>query len=275
MMPVGERTPKPDTREKMIDKVSIDLQSLMTLLDNATNALSQGYHVQNRNQLTEAVAAGNEQADAYYASISPYKSRQEIEANIKSDALIAPQYLMTLLESTREAFNGGRFTQQSEVVRLSIGYAENAIENHVVDESCNPEVKGQHTPISTETVDLGLTENGIADRILNWIAYSDNKGISSKAIAFTALGKMSEDRFQATPRDIHDFRRCMLLLEKVPEVYDLGLMRLAEQYPDWKNLVDVWEALTVTIIREVDDDWRTNRMTAPEASAILEKALQQ
>lgn len=90
-----------------------------------------------------------------------------------------------------------------------------------------------------------------------WLADGE-RGVSSNTIfehltGISAVGKWGG----GYPRDPGDFRRCRLLLERVPELVPL-LPRMAEVSPVWAALVAGWDSLCATMDAECPY-WRTGR----------------
>ena len=91
--------------------------------------------------------------------------------------------------------------------------------------------------------------------ITMWLAVGE-RGLSSEAIALATLG----------------LRRCLLLLEKVPETREHGLLVLAERCPKWAALVKVWNRLSETLRSETGENLPP-RGSAPKTYALMEEAL--
>ena len=89
-------------------------------------------------------------------------------------------------------------------------------------------------------------------RITEWLAVGE-RGISSEAIALTALGERPTGCRASWPRDPSDLRRCLLLLDASPEARDDGLLILAERCPEWAALVNVWDRLSTTLRSEIGE----------------------
>lgn len=83
----------------------------------------------------------------------------------------------------------------------------------------------------------------IPENLNNWLA-SGNRGISSEAIAsyLTGINFVSGHWFSNHPHDPSDFKRCMDLLEAVPE-FRPRLKEMAEVSPIWAELVENWDEL--------------------------------
>ena len=65
-------------------------------------------------------------------------------------------------------------------------------------------------------------------RITTWLAVGE-RGLSSEAIALTALGERPTGFRASWPLDPSDLRRCLLLLEGAPEARETGLLVLAKR----------------------------------------------
>ena len=104
-----------------------------------------------------------------------------------------------------------------------------------------------------------------------WLAEGE-RGLSSEAIALTALGVHPIGHDASWPRDPDDLRRCLLLLEAVPETFEHGLLVLAERCPKWAALVKVWDRLSETLRSEIGEALSV-RGSAPETYALMREAL--
>ncbi len=98
---------------------------------------------------------------------------------------------------------------------------------------------------------------GLSPEAAAWLAGGE-RGVSSNTIfehltGISAVGKWGG----GYPRDPDDFRRCRLLLERVPELVPL-LPRMAEVSPVWAALVARWDELCSTMDAECPY-WRTGR----------------
>lgn len=100
------------------------------------------------------------------------------------------------------------------------------------------------------------------DTLDEWMLTGET-GVSSLSIVYVLTGRMSDLRASwSHPVDLHDFRRCELLLSAVPELRQ-EMWRMSQVNRQWHMLVGEWS----TIIRGLDHeapDWRTNpgRITA-------------
>ena len=107
--------------------------------------------------------------------------------------------------------------------------------------------------------------------ITMWLAVGE-RGLSSEAIALTTLGLRPTGLRASWPHDPADLRRCLLLLEKVPETREDGLLVLAERCPKWAALVKVWNRLSETLRSETGENLPP-RASAPETYALMREAL--
>ena len=113
--------------------------------------------------------------------------------------------------------------------------------------------------------------NATIARIAAWMA-SGERGLSSEAIAITTLGAYPTGRTAAWPLDPSDLRRCLLLLEEVPEAREQGVDVLAARYPQWAALADRWDRLAETLRAEIGADIPP-RGKAPKTYALMREAL--
>jgi hypothetical protein len=87
-------------------------------------------------------------------------------------------------------------------------------------------------------------------RILEWLAQDRGVGLSSKAIALTALGEMPKR--PNYPHDGDDFGRCYKLLALCPDA-KLGLERLGKEGGAvWQALVPRWHEIEVAYLHDMD-----------------------
>ncbi len=106
--------------------------------------------------------------------------------------------------------------------------------------------------------------------IAEWLAVGE-RGLSSGAIALTALGVRPTGLRAMWPNDPADLRRCLLLLEEVPETREKGLLVLAKWCPRWAALVRVWDRLSETLRSETGESLPA-RGSAPRTYALMRKA---
>lgn len=91
----------------------------------------------------------------------------------------------------------------------------------------------------------------ITPAINNWLAQGE-RGVSSEAIVrhITGINVGSRRWFPDNPSDPDDLRRCILLLEAVPELR-MGFDKLRAASPVWEKLVDNWDELVALFYEEV------------------------
>lgn len=110
-----------------------------------------------------------------------------------------------------------------------------------------------------------LASRPLKEQIDDWFKYGE-RGTSSEAIAYRMLGHSPEEVIQLAgrgfpthPNDPDDFRRCHLLIQRVPGIHaKLDLMR--DISPVWSALVDHWDELT----NMLEDALASEAKTAPE-----------
>ena len=107
--------------------------------------------------------------------------------------------------------------------------------------------------------------------IMTWLAVGE-RGLSSDAIARTALSGRPGGFSEIWPHDPSDLRRCLLLLEQAPEAYEKGLLVLAKRFPEWAALANVWDDLSETLRSEIGDTLPPGGR-APKTYALMREAL--
>ncbi len=107
--------------------------------------------------------------------------------------------------------------------------------------------------------------------ITMWLAVGE-RGLSSEAIALTTLGLHPAGQRASWPHDPDDLRRCLLLLESVPETRESGLLVLGKRCPRWAALVRVWDRLAETLRSEIGENL-PRRGSAPKTYALMREAL--
>ena len=91
-------------------------------------------------------------------------------------------------------------------------------------------------------------------KILEWFA-TGNTGVSSKAMAFAAVGITNKQSFgNSTPSDPSDFNRCLKLVEQVPEIKH-HFDKIAKLSDKWAVLISKWEIIEKSFLDEVGFDW--------------------
>jgi hypothetical protein len=105
---------------------------------------------------------------------------------------------------------------------------------------------------------------------LAWIL-GENVGNSSKAIFAHMVGQKAPYRGWSHPYDPADLRRCLILLQKVPE-WGLRLPEMAKRSKEWKALVSRWSELNASLEDEVGLDLSKGR-EAPKTYALMKEVL--
>ena len=113
-------------------------------------------------------------------------------------------------------------------------------------------------------------KNATTARIAAWLALGE-RGLSSEAIAITTLGAYVTGRRAAWPLDPADLRRCLLLIEQVPEAREQGVDVLAKRSPQWAALADIWDDLAKTLRAEIGEALPP-RGSAPKTYALMKEA---
>lgn len=104
-----------------------------------------------------------------------------------------------------------------------------------------------------------------------WLATGE-RGLSSEAIALTTLGLRPTGWRASWPLDPADLRRCLLLLERVPETREGGLLPLAKRCPRWAALVRIWDRLSETLRSEIGETLPPEG-SAPQTYELMQQAL--
>lgn len=122
-------------------------------------------------------------------------------------------------------------------------------------------------------------KNGLSEDARRWLAVGE-QGMSSCSIFWRLTGfkpdYLADDRYYSHPHDPGDLRRCMLLLDQVPEFK--GRMReMAGCSPEWDALAEPWDDLCATLATEVPDWMKPSpsgqaRKTYDKMQAILKTA---
>ena len=118
---------------------------------------------------------------------------------------------------------------------------------------------------------MAVDRNATIARIAAWMA-SRERGLSSEAIAITTLGAYATGRTAAWPLDPSDLRRCLLLLEAVPEAREQGVGVLAKRSPQLAALADRWDILAETLRAEIGEALPP-RGSAPKTCALMKEVL--
>ena len=96
-------------------------------------------------------------------------------------------------------------------------------------------------------------QESVNDRLLEWFCTGET-GVSSIAIASTVAGHPCTKWGSHPPADAWDLRRCILLLHKVPEAFERGVLVLATKNAGWAVLAASWHQLEKTLLSELGND---------------------
>lgn len=92
----------------------------------------------------------------------------------------------------------------------------------------------------------------LAMKVLNWQSKGD-VGVSSATMASIALGlnKSFYHECFGEPLDPADLRRCMLLVEEIPEIKD-SFPAIADKCKQFASIIDEWDALISLLKKEMN-----------------------
>ena len=105
--------------------------------------------------------------------------------------------------------------------------------------------------------------NKLKNEVLDWMI-DGSVGVSSKAIAMRAVGKIKNKAFDY-PCDADDFSRCYEMLKACPAV---KIERMRGFNKVWDNLVDSW--IEITQLYELED-WAGVRAKIRSCSSSFSK----
>ncbi|MEF2524590.1 hypothetical protein V4D10_19695 [Vibrio mimicus] len=111
--------------------------------------------------------------------------------------------------------------------------------------------------------------NTVLLKILTWLA-KDKTGLSSEFMAFTAAG-IEPKRAGYYPCDPADFNRCLVLIDRVPEVKNFFDV-IAQSNPQWAAIIKRWDLIEQTFLEEAGFDW-SNSQRAPKTYALMKQVL--
>jgi hypothetical protein len=106
---------------------------------------------------------------------------------------------------------------------------------------------------------------------IKWLSEGEF-GLSAYAIFHKMTGQTAPRAPRATaeyPHDAADLRRCLLLLEAVPEFKE-RFSAMREVSPTWARLVDAWDELTTQFTIEAPL-WKKGRSTAPLTCSMMRR----
>ena len=112
---------------------------------------------------------------------------------------------------------------------------------------------------------------------VQWLANGE-RGTSSERIAEVMTGMAVVNPllrgFSTHPHDPADLRRCLLLLDLMPE-WEARMQEMAASGPEWKALAGAWHTLKWTFLGEAPDEWRDRRCTfsAPKTYALMRELI--
>ena len=88
-------------------------------------------------------------------------------------------------------------------------------------------------------------------KLLTWLLTGE-VGVSSKAIATIMAGLPVDDKFGTTPSDPDDFKRCLKLVNSIPEIRT-RLNEMAQVSERWGKLVARWDEIESQFMAEVPE----------------------
>lgn len=88
-------------------------------------------------------------------------------------------------------------------------------------------------------------------KLLEWLLTGET-GISSKAIATVMAGLPVDDKWGTTPCDPSDFKRCLKLVNLIPETRP-RLIEMRKVSERWSKLIDRWDELEAQFMAEVPE----------------------
>ncbi|EEZ5727260.1 hypothetical protein GTP92_10210 [Escherichia coli] len=100
----------------------------------------------------------------------------------------------------------------------------------------------------------------LAMKVLKWQSTGD-VGISSATLASIACGLKNNiyGHHFGAPHDVADFRRCVALVEQIPEIRD-SFDKVAKRVPAFKGILNEWDSLVALLKSEM----KTYGNKAPE-----------
>ncbi len=113
-------------------------------------------------------------------------------------------------------------------------------------------------------------ENARLRSVLEWLA-NGQTGMSSEAMAFTAVGVERESYPTWPPSDPADFNRCMLMLERLPFVRD-HFGAIASLSPEWRGVIKNWDDIERSFLAEVGRNWSRGKR-AQRTYSVIKSAL--
>lgn len=116
-----------------------------------------------------------------------------------------------------------------------------------------------------------LRANPQADNLGRWLMVGE-RGQSSNSIAAN-LRALPGLKQTAHPNDPDDLKRCLMLLEDVPELVP-DFPRMRDVSPVWAALVDHWDELRTMFLAEAGEAWRKGPWRAPKTYARMTELIE-
>lgn len=114
----------------------------------------------------------------------------------------------------------------------------------------------------------------LKEKIADWLLDGE-VGESSRAMAEASIGRTERkrwaghDNYFAYPYDPDDFRRCLLLIERIPEIEDKAFAVLRKAHRPWPCLVGRWDEIKKLFLEEWGPE--RNSKSAPKTYALMNK----
>ena len=109
---------------------------------------------------------------------------------------------------------------------------------------------------------------------VRWLAVGE-RGVSSNSIFshLTGIDALSGSGLMDHPYDVGDFRRCRLLLEQVPELFQ-EFEQMSGVSPQWAALVEAWPAICAAMDEELPE-WRHSAFgrKCPKTQSLIKTAI--
>ena len=106
-------------------------------------------------------------------------------------------------------------------------------------------------------------------KVIDWL-FSGEVGESSKSMAYVLLGK--KINYAAFPYDPSDFRRCLLMLDRIPE-FKGKLSVMATQSETWEKLINSWDSIASVFFTECDIDNEYMFHRAPKTYELMKQVM--
>lgn len=144
-------------------------------------------------------------------------------------------------------FNCG--TSQKLPLPLAVNLASKWMEGFAeVHENCEPTWK---EPAADPSLDYS---NAAIQKNADWWLTNGERGMSSETMFYYFTGR-KVGRYETTPSDPDDFKRCYKLLQAVPQ-WKSEMHKLKAGGEVWTRLVDNWDKLTEMYEQNVREDWK-------------------